>query len=341
MSEITARDRFRGCLLGLAAGDALGTTLEFEEPCTFEPIDDMIGDGPFHLKPGQWTDDTSMALCLAESLIKMDGFDPMDQMERYVRWWRDGYLSSTKGPAFDIGSTVRAALSCFEITGEPYAGSTDSNSAGNGSLMRLAPVPMYFAGDAREAIDRSADSSRTTHEVAEAVDACRYFAGLLVGALKGAEKDTLLSARYSPVEGLWERSPLAEKIAEVADGSFKRRNPLDCFFEDTSYLSEKTRLSLKSESEWDTPKIRGKGYVVKSLEAALWAFNNSGDFRDGALLAVNLGDDADTTGAIYGQIAGAHYGVESIPSEWRERLTMRTEMTEMADSIYDHARQSV
>ena len=116
MSEITARDRFRGCLLGLAAGDALGTTLEFKKPCTFEPIDDMIGGGPFGLNPGQWTDDTSMALCLAESLIEMDGFDPMDQMRRYVRWWRDGYLSSTEGPAFDIGSTVRDALRLFERT---------------------------------------------------------------------------------------------------------------------------------------------------------------------------------------------------------------------------------
>ena len=314
MSEVTARDRFRGCLLGLAAGDALGTTLEFKKPGTFEPIDDMIGGGPFHLKSGQWTDDTSMALCLAESLIEMDGFDPMDQMQRYVRWWREGYLSSTEGPAFDIGTTVRSALSRFERTGEPYAGSTDSNSAGNGSLMRLAPVPMYFAGDAEEAIDRSAESSRTTHGVAEAVDACRYFAGLLVDALKGVDKDTLLAPRYCPVEGLWETSPLARKIAEVADGSFKHREP---------------------------PEIKGTGYVVKSLEAALWAFHKSSDFRDGALLAVNLGDDADTTGAIYGQIAGAYYGVEAIPSEWRERLTMLTEMTEMADRIYDHARQSM
>ena len=314
MSEITALDRFRGCLLGLAAGDALGTALEFRKPGTFEPIDDMIGGGPFDLEPGQWTDDTSMALCLAESLIECSEFDPTDQMRRYVHWWRDGYLSATEGPAFDIGNTVASALSRFERTGQPYAGSTHPDSAGNGSLMRLAPVPMYFAGDAWEAIDRSADSSRTTHGAKEAVDACRYFSALLVGALKGADKETILSAHYCPVEGLWERSSLADKIAEIADGSFKHREP---------------------------PEIRGEGYVVKSLEAALWAFHKSSDFRHGALLAVNLGNDADTTGAIYGQIAGAYYGVESIPSEWRARLTMRTEILEMADSIYDHARQSI
>ena len=342
MSETTTRDRFRGCLLGLAAGDALGTTLEFKRPDTFKPIHDMIGGGPFGLKPGQWTDDTSMALCLGQSLIECDGFDPKDQMQRYVRWRDEGYLSSIKGCCFDIGNTVSSALSRFERTGEPYAGATDPDSAGNGSLMRLAPVPMYFIGNAGDAIDRSVDSSRTTHGVEEAVDACRYFSGLLIGALRGVDKDTLLSAHYCPVDGLWERSPLAEKIADIADGSFKHRNPPDCFFDDTfpdlaPHLSEKTCLSIRSEG--DVQKIKGKGYVVKSMEAAIWAFYKSEDFREGALLAVNLGDDADTTGAIYGQIAGAYYGVDSIPSEWRDRLTMLTEITGMADSIYDHAQR--
>ena len=310
LSEMTTRDRFRGCLLGLAAGDALGTALEFERPGSFEPIDDMVGGGPFGLAAGQWTDDTSMALCLATSLIERGGFDAADQMRRYVRWWREGYLSSTTGPAFDIGVTVSGALSRFERTGEPYAGSTDPYSAGNGSLMRLAPVPMYFSGNAREAIARSADSSSTTHGADEAIDACRYFAGLLVGALNGVDRQTLLASRYCPVEGLWDSDPLAENIDAIARNSFKRREP---------------------------PEIRGTGYVVASLEAALWAFHKSSCFRDGALLAVNLGDDADTTGAIYGQIAGAHYGAEAIPAEWRSKLTMLAEMTDMADSIYDHA----
>ena len=210
MNQITSGNRFQGCLLGLAAGDALGTTLEFKPAGTFAPIDDMIGGGPFGLQPGQWTDDTSMALCLAASLIEKGRFDPQDQMRRYVLWRDKGYLSST-GECFDIGNTVMSALSRFDETSEPYAGSCDPWSAGNGSLMRLAPVPMYFAGDAAEAIDRSADSSRTTHGAEEAVDACRYFAGLLVGALNGVDKKTLLSAGYCPVEDLWERSPLVEE----------------------------------------------------------------------------------------------------------------------------------
>ena len=310
MSAITTRDRFRGCLLGLAIGDALGTTLEFKMPGTFEPIDDMIGGGPFCLEAGQWTDDTSMALCLATSLIETGGFDPMDQMRRYVRWRHEGYLSSN-GCCFDIGLTVSDALSRFEQTGDPYSGSTEPMSAGNGSLMRLAPVPMYFAGDAQKAIDRSADSSRTTHGAREAVDACRYFAGLIVGALSGAKKEALLSAGYCPVEGLWDRNPLSEKVAAIADGSFKHREP---------------------------PQIRGSGYVVHTLEAVLWAFHRTEDFRDGVLKVANLGEDADTTAAIYGQIAGAHYGVESIPAAWRERLTMKAEIAAMAEGLYEHAR---
>ena len=309
MCETETRDRFLGCLLGLAAGDALGTTLEFKKPGTFESLTDMIGGGPFHLNAGEWTDDTSMALCLATSLLECGGFDPRDQMERYVRWWRDGYLSST-GDCFDIGITVCEALESFEETGDPYSGPTHTMSAGNGSLMRLAPVPMYFASDPLEAIDRSADSSRTTHGASEALDACRYFAGLLVGALIGVDKETLLSARYSPVDRLWEESPLSPKIAEIADGSFKVRQP---------------------------PDIKGTGYVVDTLEAVLWAFHHTDDFREGSLKVANLGDDADTTATIYGQIAGAHYGVDSIPSEWRERLTMSSEITAMADSLWERA----
>ena len=312
MDRIEARERFRGCLLGLAAGDALGTTLEFKAPGSFRPIEDMTGGGVFNLRPGQWTDDTSMALCLATSLLEKDGFDATDQMQRYVRWQKDGYLSST-GTCFDIGGTVSQALRRFVENGEPYAGSSDPYSAGNGSLMRLAPVPMFYANDAAEAIERSADSSRTTHGAEEAVDACRYFGGLLVGALQGVDKDRLLSTGYCPVEGLWERCPLTSEIARIGGGSFKRREP---------------------------PDIRGTGYVVESLEAALWAFHKSRDFRHGALLAANLGHDADTTAAIYGQLAGAYYGVEGIPAEWRRLLTMGAEITSIADRLSEQGCRS-
>ena len=303
---ITPQNRFQGCLVGLAVGDAVGTTLEFKRPGTFEPINDMVGGGPFGLRPGYWTDDTSMALCLAESLIAHKGMNLRDQMGRYLNWYRHGYMSST-GDCFDIGNTVHAALMQFERTGEPRAGSTDPFSAGNGSLMRLAPVPMYYAGNASLAIEMSAESSVTTHQTRVCLDACRYYGGLIVAALAGIDKAELLSARYRPSGSQWEEYELIEPIHEIANGSFKERNP---------------------------PEIAGKGFVVRSLEAALWAFYRSDNFRDGCLLAANLGDDADTTAAIYGQLAGAHYGLAGIPEDWRIKLHMRKEIVDMANELW-------
>jgi ADP-ribosylglycohydrolase len=296
--------RYRGALLGLAVGDALGTTLEFHPPGTFEPVHDMVGGGPFGLRPGEWTDDTSMALCLAESLIERRGFDPVDQLERYVRWYRQGYLSST-GECFDIGNTVREALLRFEKSPASYCGSRAPMSAGNGSIMRLAPVPLLYARRPAEAIRRAGDSSRTTHQAREAVDACRYLAALLVHAVDGVSKDVLLGDLT-----VLATDDLAPRIRAIARGSFTRRSP---------------------------PDIRGTGYVAECLEAALWAFYVSESFADGALRAVNLGDDADTTGAVYGQLAGAVYGEEGIPPAWRERLAQGDLITRMADALFDLA----
>ena len=291
-------DRYRGALLGLAAGDALGTTIEFCPPGTFEPVTEIVGGGPFNLQAGQWTDDTSMALCLAESLIECRGFDPVDQLQRYVDWWRNGHLSCN-GRCFDIGNTTKSALSAFERTGRP-SGLTSPDSAGNGSIMRLAPIPMFFANNLDAAVEFGAQSSATTHAAGEATGACRYMAALMVRALLGAPREEILSLRL-PGE-------LSSGIAKVANGSFKTAHP---------------------------PEIKGTGYVVESLEAALWAFNNSDNFADGARLAVNLGDDADTTGAVYGQIAGAFYGTGGIPERWIDILAEKDLIISFATQLYE------
>lgn len=305
-------DRFLGCLLGLATGDALGTTLEFCPSGSFQPLEDMVGGGPFQLSAGQWTDDTSMALCLGESLVEKSAFDSRDQMERYLSWYRNGYLSST-GACFDIGGTVCSALHRYEKTGDPHSGSQDPYSAGNGSLMRLAPVVMFYAYEPEQALLQASASSRTTHAAPAAVDACRYFGGILFGALQGLDKDALLSDWYCPLPNYWWKNPLTPEIDEIAHGSFKRRQP---------------------------PQIKGSGYVVHSLEAALWAFYHSQSFREGALLAVNLGDDADTTGAIFGQIGGAYYGVDDIPAGWRQKLARRELIETLAIRLWEAAQRS-
>ena len=298
-------ERVTGALLGLAVGDALGATLEFKRPGTFEPLTDMVGGGPFKLAAGEWTDDTSMALCLAQSLIECRGFDPLDQLERYVRWFRHGHYSVT-GACFDIGITTRSALLAFEGSGEPHSGPTRSATAGNGSIMRLAPVPSAYAADPPAAIRLAGESSRTTHGAAECIAACRYLGGLIVGAIRGVGKGELLAPRYTPVPGSWDLEPLSGRVDVVAAGSFIRNAP---------------------------PQIRGSGYVVESLEAALWAFASTSSFEEGALAAVNLGDDADTTGAVYGQIAGAFYGAAGIPAKWLEKLAMRGEIERLAEGL--------
>ena len=304
---ITEQMRYQGCMMGLAAGDALGTTVEFKSPGSFSPLTDIVGGGPFRLEPGQWTDDTSMALCLAESLIEKKGFDPKDQMERYCRWYREGYMSSN-GRCFDIGSTVRSALEDFEETGNPISGPTGSRSAGNGSIMRLAPVPLLYADFPETAIELSGKSSTTTHGTEACIDACRYFGGLIVGAVKGASRKELLSPGYRPDGRSWQKDDLVEEIFEIAEGRYKYKEP---------------------------PEIKGTGYVVKSLEAALWAFCHSTSFKDGCLLAVNLGDDADTTGAVYGQLAGAFYGVNDILGDWVQKIAHRKLIESLTKKLFD------
>lgn len=304
--------RYRGALLGLAVGDALGTAVEFRSPGTFEPVTDLVGGGLFDLPPGAWTDDTSMALCLADSLIELEEFDPVDQLTRYARWWREGYNSST-GECFDIGGSTRAALSRFERTGEPYPGDADPEAAGNAPIMRLAPVPLAYASLPAKAFEYAALSARTTHGDQRAIDAARFLAWLTIAAVCGMDKETVLGEACHQVipgmkvpvlEGL---APLHPEIEEVAAGSYKHRQP---------------------------PEIKGTGFVVRSLEAALWALYNTETWEEGALAAVNLGDDADTTGAIYGQLAGAIYGPEAVPERWLEKLVMREEIQDCAHSLF-------
>ena len=274
------QDRAYGCFLGLAIGDALGATLEFEARDTRPIVQDLVGGGPFGLAPGQWTDDTSMALCLADSLIAHGGLDTGDLMRRFVNWWQYGVNSCT-GQCFDIGITTRNALSLFESTGKLASeGGDNDRQAGNGTLMRLAPVAIFSAPDIAMAVDLAVAQSRTTHAAPTAHDACAYFATLLVEAIMGADKETILAPRAF--------SGRAE-IADIAAGSWRT----------------KTRDEISSS-----------GYVVHTLEAALWCVHQAGSFEEAVILAANLADDADTVAAVTGQLAGAICGLSAIPSHW-------------------------
>ena len=292
-------ERFRGCLLGLACGDAVGTTVEFQPRGSFPLVTDMVGGGPFNLQAGEWTDDTSMALCLGASLLECNAFDPEDQMNRYVNWLQNGYMSSN-GRCFDIGGTVKSALNRYQISRDPYSGATDPFTAGNGSIMRLAPVVLMYHPNLENILYYSGESSRTTHGAQECLDACRLLGLIIHRALNGGEKADVM-ADYDP------KLFKAQKIKSIAAGNYKQKS---------------------------IDQIKGSGYVVESLEASIWCFWNTDNFEDATLMAANLGDDADTTAAICGQIAGAFYKDGGIPTRWLEKLVMVDEIRQMADSFY-------
>ena len=292
-------DKRRGCLTGLAVGDALGAAVEFKSPGSFEPVTGYRAGGPHGLDPGQWTDDTSMALALADSIAQV-GWDLNDQTQRYVMWSREGAYS-VNNHCFDIGNTTVAALHRFQQNGDATSsGDRSSRASGNGSIMRLAPVPIryldFFPADIEQLATLAAQSSLPTHASPQCVSACRYMALLLAGLMHGLDRDEVLAADWEPLEQLRRLEPLHPEVETVASGSYRQLQP---------------------------PAIKGSGYVVKSLEAALWAFHDSQDYREAVLRAVNLGDDADTTGAICGQFAGAYWGEQGIPQEWLEGLARR------------------
>lgn len=271
-------DRAVGAFVGLAVGDALGTTLEFTRRDSLQFHTEIIGGGPFRVPAGAWTDDTSMALALATSLAERGRLDPADVAARFIAWWRSGDYSWADG-CFDIGIATREALARVERTGDPFGGSTDPLSAGNGSLMRLAPVVLPHLGDAEAAARDAAVQSRITHGAPEAVDACALFARLLVHAVA-----------------------TGEALADWPAGL------------EAAVAGAATAPSRPREA------IASSGYVVHTLEAALWAVGTTESFADAVIAAVNLADDADTVGAVTGQLAGALYGASAIPERWREQL---------------------
>lgn len=294
-------DRSCGCLIGLAVGDALGTTLEFKPRDTYPHITDMVGGGPFGLDAGIWTDDTSMALALGEALLasaeKGSVFEPEEAQRRFVSWWRNGAFSPT-GSCFDIGIATRQALARFEETGDPIAGSTDPYSAGNGSLMRLAPVAVWGIRQDPAIVTRVARrQSMTTHAADACLDACEAYALVLRAAILGADFEDALAV---PVNGF---GPV---IGPIMAGSWRG----------------KTRDQISSS-----------GYVAHSLEAAIWSVANTTSFDAAVLLAANLGDDADTTAAIAGQLAGALYGASSIRQSWLDKLAWRDEIEALARNL--------
>ncbi len=297
-------DKFSGTLLGLAIGDALGAQVEFKPRGSFDPVTDMQGGGPHDLEPGYWTDDTSMALCLAESLIESD-FDLKGQLAKYLKWYQEGYLSST-GECFDIGNNTADSLNHYKMTGELPP--EKERAAGNGSLMRLAPVPMYCHRDFARAVEYSGQSSLTTHNNIMAIDACRFVGGLIQKFINS--KDKSAAYKEQEINATAAILSLDNRVLKAISGA------------------------LAKES---AAKISSDGFVINSLEASLWAFYQGNSFKEALLKAVNLGHDADTIGAITGQLAGAFYGQKAIPEPWIKKLAYREKILSLIEDLFRKA----
>lgn len=316
----------RGALYGVAICDAL--PVEFKNRGTFCSVTKMRYNGNFDLPPGSWTDDTSMTLCLAQSLVENGGrFVLRDQILNYIRWMSEGYMSSS-GSCFDIGNATRVALGIWQesITQHPPSlvsaeddeelasgmASIDSalnkeTSCGNGSLMRCIPISLVFHDDPESAQRHAETASLPTHPQAICIEACQVYTSMVIAILNL-------------------KTPLSKEIVLDAFCQHQLREP----------AMTNTFSKYKALDDWlqaEESSIPSSGFVVYTLQAALWAFFTTENFSDGALKVVNLGDDADTVGAVYGGLAGSYYGLSSIPKDWLDGLQAREILDPVVEGV--------
>jgi ADP-ribosylglycohydrolase len=305
MRRARCANGFKGALLGLAVGDALAAHTQFRKPQSFAPVGDMLGGGPFDQPRGAWTDDTAMALLLAESLLERDGFDAHDQVQRYARWQREGYGSAT-GQCVGISASVARALATAQYKQQPFSGSHDPAQHDKDPLSRVAPAVMYFFADGATAVAKAAEAARLTAQAPLVLDCVRLFAAMVHAALAGRDKLAVLR----PPRDLWVSGSTRPEVLAIYEGSYAHRMP---------------------------PEISGGGGILQALEAALWAFQSSETFREGALKAANLGGDSDVVAAAYGQLAGSYHGMSAIPGIWRNSLIKQEVVVSAADRLLTHA----
>lgn len=295
------RERFTGALLGLAAGDALAAATQFRKPGSFTPVGDLLGGGPFDLPRGAWSDDTAMALCVADSLLERGEFDPVDQVGRFIRWQREGYLSST-GHCVGITAGVTRALGAAGWRRQRFPGSHDPAQLDPEVLTRVGPVVLHYFNDPGAAIEYAADVARTTCQAPLVLDACRVLATALHAALAGRDKAAILRA----VRELGASGALRPEVAAIAAGGFR---------------------------EAPAAPVRARSTALDVLALALGVFEATGTLRDGALQCANRGRDSDVLTATYGLLAGAHYGAAALPAAWSASLARRDLIVDFADRL--------
>lgn len=292
-----ALDRSVGALLGLAVGDALGAPAEGMRRGSYRRITDFMPSPAHGLGPGEWTDDTAMALCLADSLLACRGLDPHDLMRRFLRWYRLGE-NACGGRMAGIGQNTRAALEAYESEGALGQNGHHPGAIGNGCIMRLSPVAIRYRRSLVAAHDAAMAQARTTHSADEAAEAAGLMAKMLVAGLRAGDPAAIMDVRFTA------RTP---RVNAIVLGSYQRRS----------------RDAISSAAR-----------AVDTLEAALWCLHQAESFEDAVLAAVNLGGDTDTIGATTGQLAGAVFGASAIPRRWVDGLHVAGRITDLARALH-------
>ena len=299
MTEV--KSRCLGAFVGLAIGDALGAPVEFRRRGMFTPVTGMRAGGTFGLPSGAWTDDTAMALCLADSLLHNPEFDVVDLLERFCDWMLTGTNTST-GKSIGIGQNTLRTLGNYRRTGETTAIKGGKRSDGNGAIMRLAAVPCMHWQNVEKARSIAIAQSQCTHHSPLSEGCCDLMTFILCQLISGK---------------IWEQIlPYPNK---------------------NNWLEEVSLLSSCNWRDKSEEEVQSTGYVIHTLEAALWCVDTTNSFQDAVLRAVNLGEDADTVGAVTGQIAGARYGIESIPDEWLSELVDQPRIKTIAEIIFNRS----
>jgi ADP-ribosylglycohydrolase len=302
----------RSLLLGVAVGDALGVPVEFMSRAHLDenPMTDITGWGTYEQPPGTFSDDTSLTMCLAESMA--EGLDIVALGNKMCDWYRKGYWSAD-GEVFDIGIGTRIALQSI-LNGTPavQAGGTGEKDNGNGSLMRIAPLALDpKLQDLSMLWSHVQAVSSITHQHIRSHIACFIWLVYLQEIIAGIEKTQAYQNMREKVNKYFDDHPLPQSEREL-------------FF----------RILQHNIADIDRTVIRSGGYVVETLEAALWTFLNTDTYKSAILTGINLGHDTDTTAAVIGSAAGIYYTEENIPSNWLAALAKKNEIENLAERLY-------
>lgn len=305
-------DRLLGGILGFVVGDALGVPVEFKRRGDYNPVTDMIEFGTHNQPAGTWSDDTSMTLCLIENLI--DDYNREALKQLYCNWYYYGHWTHDGKLPFDIGLSTFKALSKIKAgIAKEEAGLIDEANNGNGSLMRILPLSFYLRDTKTEIKFKMIEEvSGITHAHIRSKIACSLYVETAINLIHGESPKTAYEKACLIVKKYYQNNVIADEMER-----FNRIFSL--------YLSN-----------CSMDEINSSGYVIDSLEAGLWCLLNSSSYKEAVLLAVNLGEDTDTIGAITGGLAGIYYGIKGVPPHWIKKLARKKDIIQLSNLFYEH-----